>query len=301
MNNHPFYHSGELHLQRLSGVTEIADKIAKMMIVDHLPEQHQLFFKLLNSLYIASVDESEKPWASIITGAPGFIHTVNEKHLHIQAQPVAGDKLIENIANHKKIGLLGLEHHTRRRNRAAGELLKFNESGLHLKVNQAFGNCPKYIQARQAHIINARPSPSDNSKQIFKNMNYECQQLISQSDTFFIASYQPDKNHKGADISHRGGKPGFVQTPSNNTLIFDDFSGNNLYMTLGNLHNHPYAGLLFINYNNGDLWQIQCEASIIETPHKTHSRQISLNINQVIKLPQALNIKWQFLEYSKFL
>jgi len=301
MSKHPVYHSGELYLQKQSGVEAKADKLAKMMVVDFLSEQQQQFYPLLNTIFVASVDTQDKPWASIIMGAPGFLTVPDHKHLKINAQPLAGDCLIDNIKHNQYLGFLGLEYHSRRRNRIAGELIEHNDQGLLIKVQQAFGNCPKYIQARKAIVSNNSNHHPDNDVEEFSQMNDACKELIEQADTFFIASYHPDAEQKGADISHRGGKPGFVSIENNDTLAFDDYRGNNMYMTLGNLYTHPHAGLLFINYETGDLWQLQADAEIIETFNETNTRKIQLTIKQVRKLSSALSIEWNFLEYSPYL
>jgi len=301
MSEHPVFHSGELHLQKLSSVNVVADKLSKMMITDYLTEQHQLFFNSLNTLFIASIDEYEKPWASLLVGHTGFMYTPNKTHLNIQAKPFSGDKLTENFIHNRHLGLLGLEHHTRRRNRAAGELTDFDESGISIKINQAFGNCPKYIQARNVHIIDSINKPTRADTEELNQMNDACKQTIEQADTFYIASYQPGKDKQGADISHRGGKPGFVKIINEDTLVFDDYSGNNLFMTLGNIVSYPYAGLLFIDYKKNTFWQLQCQAEIIETPDKKHARQVRLIVNQIRRLSPGLNINWELIDYSKFL
>ena len=46
----------------------------------------------------------------------------------------------------KAIGLLGLEMHTRRRNRANGVITSAERGRLHIRVVESYGNCPKYIQ-----------------------------------------------------------------------------------------------------------------------------------------------------------
>jgi len=301
MSKHPVFHSGELHLQKKSGVNIMADKMSKMMISDSLTDQHQIFFNSLNSLYIASIDEHGKPWASILVANPGFMNTVDKTHLNIQVNPFSGDKLSENITHNKHLGLLGLEHHTRRRNRAAGELVRFNETGMLVKISQAFGNCPKYIQARKINILNSINKITESDTEVFYQMNDACKKVIEQADTFYIASYQPGEDKPGADISHRGGKPGFVKIINKDTLIFDDYSGNNLFMTLGNIASYPYAGLLFIDYKKNIFWQLQCQAEIIETPDNKHTRQVRLTVNQVRKLLPELSIKWEFIDYSRFL
>ena len=46
----------------------------------------------------------------------------------------------------KAIGLLGLEMHTRRRNRANGVITSAEGGCLHIRIVESYGNCPKYIQ-----------------------------------------------------------------------------------------------------------------------------------------------------------
>jgi predicted pyridoxine 5'-phosphate oxidase superfamily flavin-nucleotide-binding protein len=53
-------------------------------------------------------------------------------------------------------------------------------------------------------------------------------------------------------VSHRGGRPGFVRIDGDDTLTVPDFNGNRFFNTLGNLAVHPRAGLLFIDFDNGD-------------------------------------------------
>lgn len=59
------------------------------------------------------------------------------------------------------------------------------------------------------------------------------------------------------DTNHRGGPPGFVRVVSNNRLetilVYPEYSGNRLYQTLGNLYTTPKAGLVFPDYDTGDV------------------------------------------------
>jgi hypothetical protein len=64
------------------------------------------------------------------------------------------------------------------------------------------------------------------------------------------------------DISHRGGPPGFVTLGSNGDLIVPDYRGNRYFNTLGNLLGDPRAALLFIDFERGDLLQLQGSVTI---------------------------------------
>jgi len=284
-------------------VSEKAELISQRLVSDHMSTQHQDFFPLLSTLFVASVDDQCRPWASVLVGRPGFVHALDEKHLCInKVVPVFSDPLNENLKLKHPLGLLGLEFDTRRRNRLSGTLLSYQNNQMQIEVTKAFGNCPKYIQSRRLKIL-GQINNIGQKKDVLRItcFNNDVKQLIQRADTFFIASYYSQDDHQGADVSHRGGRPGFVNIDNDTTLSFDDFSGNSLYMTLGNLICNPIAGLLFIDFKSGDTLQLSCHSEIIETPDAKHARTIRLTLDYGWLIKSALPIKWEFLEYSKFI
>jgi NAD(P)H-flavin reductase len=88
--------------------------------------------------------------------------------------------------------------------------------------------------------------------------------LIGKADLFFISSSNHDKD---MDTNHRGGPPGFVRILSNNeeglTLVYPEYSGNRLYQTLGNLKTTPQAGLVFPDFDTGDVLYITGKTEIL--------------------------------------
>jgi hypothetical protein len=67
----------------------------------------------------------------------------------------------------------------------------------------------------------------------------------------------------GVDVSHRGGKPGFVRLDDDCTLIVPDFSGNCQFNTFGNLELNPRAGMLFVDFDRGNLLYLTGTAEVI--------------------------------------
>jgi uncharacterized protein len=65
------------------------------------------------------------------------------------------------------------------------------------------------------------------------------------------------------DVSHRGGKPGFVRIDDDRTLTIPDFPGNLYFNTFGNLALNPRAGLLFIDFTQGHLLYLTGRAEVI--------------------------------------
>src|SRR6185437_2165188 len=91
------------------------------------------------------------------------------------------------------------------------------------------------------------------------------QQLIAASDTFFIASaHRTDRGESGGlDVSHRGGRPGFIRIDDPKHLTIPDFAGNLYFNTLGNLVEEPRCCLLFLDFATGDRIQIAARGEIL--------------------------------------
>lgn len=75
-------------------------------------------------------------------------------------------------------------------------------------------------------------------------------------------------NHElDMDTNHRGGPPGFVRVLANDedgvTLVYPEYSGNRLYQTLGNLKTTPKAGLVFPDFDTGDVLYVTGTTEIL--------------------------------------
>jgi len=72
------------------------------------------------------------------------------------------------------------------------------------------------------------------------------------------------------DTNHRGGPPGFVRafrTMSGHCeLVWPEYSGNRLYQTLGNLQNNPLAGLVFPDFETGNVLYLTGKTEILVGP-----------------------------------
>src|ERR1043165_2206271 len=107
-------------MQARAGVRDRAEQMGQRMVRDFMPDQHREFFAMLPWLLVGSLDDRERPWASILTGGPGFVHSPDPHRLRIAAAPLAGDPLQANLRLGAPLGLLGLQPETRRRNRMNG-------------------------------------------------------------------------------------------------------------------------------------------------------------------------------------
>jgi predicted pyridoxine 5'-phosphate oxidase superfamily flavin-nucleotide-binding protein len=73
----------------------------------------------------------------------------------------------------------------------------------------------------------------------------ELEQFISERDEFYFAT----ANAEGQPyVQYRGGRPGFLRVINKKTLGFADFTGNQQYITLGNLSENPKALIFLMDY-----------------------------------------------------
>jgi hypothetical protein len=257
------FHAGEREVQaRVVGAENVTrvERAGRAMIRPFMPEQHREFFAKLPFVILGTRDAQGQPWASLLADVPGFLDTPDAQHLTISTPPLPGDDLAARLQPGAQVGILGIEPHTRRRNRANGEVLSTAEGVTRVWVRQSFGNCPKYIQARAPRFLLRTPGePSEETNLLSE----EARALLSRCDTLFLATSSPQAGNgdarEGVDVSHRGGKPGFVKVEvleHGTRLTIPDFSGNFMFNTLGNLVREPRVGLLVPDFDTGDLLQL---------------------------------------------
>lgn len=294
------FHQGEQTAQVRAGAPVALQRWAQQAIRAFMPDQHRKFYQQLPFMVAAARDAAGQPWATVLVGSPGFAVSPEATRLVLNTSLVPGDALANALQVAEKIGLLGIELETRRRNRINGTLTEVAEQRLSLTVDQSFGNCPQFISKRVWQPIDPGSGPAVASRH--SGLTEALQVWIENADTFFIASgYQgssTDPGHEGMDVSHRGGPAGFVRVANSNRLIFPDYAGNNFFNTVGNLLTDSRIGLLFVDFEQGNLLQIAGLASIDWDSeqlrnHPGAKRLISVVINQVVLIRQALPIRWE--------
>lgn len=276
--NSPF-HPGEQALQSRAGVREKIEEVGSRVIRPYMPEQHREFFGLLPWLLVGSSDAEGQPQASLLWGTPGFVRSPEPTLLRINARPQADDPLAARLDQGASLGLLGLELPTRRRNRMNGGLVETDADGFTVAVAQSFGNCPKYIQARSWHSQPRQPGPLEQGQ----GLDARWLPWVLQADTLFIASQHGDPLAGGVDISHRGGAPGFVSLGEDGRLWLPDYRGNSMFNTLGNLMHEPRCGLLFVDFQSGDLLQLEARAELY-WPQDDHGQNLPAGAERLLAL-----------------
>ncbi len=124
--------------------------------------------------------------------------------------------------------------------------------------------------------------------------------MIAVADTFFVASYvDRGSGQRQVDVSHRGGRPGFVRVGSDGVLTIPDFAGNQFFNTLGNLLVNPRAGLVFVDFATGDLLQLSGDAQVVlDDPQiaafEGAERFWRFTPRRAVYRPGAVPLRWTF-------
>lgn len=134
---------------------------------------------------------------------------------------------------------------------------------LVLKIEQSLGNCPKYLNKK--HITSNSPQPELLSSSNL--LSAEAIDLVHRADMLFVASANA---HEDMDMNHRGGPKGFIrvsnpkgESKEGSTIVWPEYSGNNLYQTLGNLQSTPRAGLCIPDFNSSDVLYLTGNTEIL--------------------------------------
>lgn len=257
------WHPGELAVQTRAGVKDQMSELGPRLIRDFMPEQHRDFFDSLPMVILGSENNDGTLWATPLFGEPGFIRAPSSQRLAISLPEPYPPPLFSHLQINSRVGLLGIELESRRRNRLNGVIVEKTRDQIAIAVQQSFGNCPKYVQRRQRL---ANPQYGNFISNYFTDWSSPLREFISNADTCFITSIYSGKygeKNRGIDVSHRGGDPGFIQLDTQQRLLIPDYPGNNFFNTVGNLLMDSRAGLLFLDFLSGHMISLTAIAEVL--------------------------------------
>ncbi len=297
------FHNGELQVQERVGEGDIARRVGAI-VKNSMPARALDFIDKQTMVIVSSQDEERNIWTSMLVGRPGFVRATDERNIKIHLPSVVSSKsdiVWKNIEKERKIGLLFIDLTSRKRLRVNGTV-SINKNDLLISIEQAYPNCPKYIQRREIEVT---PSHTETGHSIVRDsrLTTELQEWIRNSDTFFVGSSDGNKN---MDVSHRGGNPGFVEVLDDLTLNIPDYRGNSMFNTLGNFSINPKAGLLFVDFEKGRTLQITGKAEIIWDEKDVEEwtggtkRFWKLIVAECIQADALKGISWKLVDYSPF-
>ncbi|HET7461474.1 MAG TPA: pyridoxamine 5'-phosphate oxidase family protein [Longimicrobium sp.] len=300
------FHEGELEVQARAGVAAAARRVGGI-VRGEVPEQWAGFLEAQRMGVLATVGGDGAAWPSLLAGEAPPVRLVAPAALEITTPPHPSDPFWEMAGTDSRVsfaapaGLLVIDPETRRRVRINGVIERGEDRTLTLHVREAYGNCPKYIQTR--HLESGAPERAARLAARRSTGLTEAQRAwIRHADTLFIATAHP---RAGADASHRGGLPGFILLTGENEIAIPDYSGNNMFNTLGNIVANPAAGLLLVDFERGRTLQLTGHASVTwDAPWLAKApgaaRGIEFRVRAAVEIADGNPLRWRFGEYSPF-
>jgi predicted pyridoxine 5'-phosphate oxidase superfamily flavin-nucleotide-binding protein len=284
------YHAGSRALQDRFGARDQADHVGRS-IGDTLKPVAAAFLKLQPMLVLGAADPADGAvWASPLTGEPGFVRATSPRRISVAGGVAAGDPLARALTvEGLRVGTIALDPRTRRRMRLNGRS-RPAAAGLEIEADRVFSNCPRYLQKRESYerVADRRLQEPRYGSELTSTQR----EFIGRSDTFFLATV----HDRGADVSHRGGNPGFVRVDSSRKLRWRDYPGNSMFLTLGNLAADPRAGVLFLDWTTGTALQLSGEA---RTEFGADGeRNVRFTVAEAVETRGAVPLRWSSPEYS---
>lgn len=286
------FHAGEIAVQERARVRAMAQKVGRG-IRDEIPDSAATFLEETQLAAFGFADQNGEMWATIAATAAGFLEALDEKTAILSAQWLQNLPPDEPLrqrweaATPFPLGTCALDASTRRRMRLNGIAQRATD-GLKIEAHEVYSNCPKYIQQRMVVGRESREMSVENGEKL----TLELEKWIQEADTLFFAT----SGTTGADCSHRGGRPGWIRT-QNGVLRWNDYAGNAMFNTLGNLEENPRAALAFLDWNIGAVLQLSGQGRTIWSGDE---REIQFETHRWRLTRGASALQWQFKEISPF-
>jgi len=301
----PGFHEGELAVQQKAGVRAEAARLRRMLDPADLTGGPGRFLAGQRFALLSGRDHEGRLWISSVTGSEGFLEASGPDSLKVHAAPALGGPL-HALPAEQPVGMLVIDFAKRRRFRLSGWLAESGDDSLLIEADQAYGNCPQYIQQRDL-LDTDRPGLSDDTSgpsgqrgsptatelkddQAQSVFSADDRAQIAEADTFFLGTTHPNR---GVDASHRGGAPGFVRTFGQSRLWWPDYPGNNMFNSFGNLAVDATAALLFYDFKTGRTLHLAGSATVQHTTPGSGEgsprtgRRAEFNAEQAVLGPRA--------------
>lgn len=253
------YHAGQIEVQEEANTRPAADNLA-----DWVGPVGQ-FASVADMFVLASADEADHLRFAVVSGAAPLVEFEGGSAVRFAglSLPWAG---VETKAGGIAISLAQL-----RRSRINGWLTQ-DAGGCTLEAEEAFTNCRKYLAPSMAVSEERRIGPS--VREAVALDDAWLRDVVASAETSFLASISPDGQ---PDVSHRGGQPGFLRLDAAaGTLSWDEFVGDGMFKSAGNVRATGRVGLLVLDLSTGDAAELSGRAEYTTVRRYQEAREDAL-------------------------
>jgi hypothetical protein len=212
------------------------------------------FIARQSMLGLASSDDSGVPWASLLFGRPGFIHTNDGTSVTLdigQRERDLVDPLWENIEANAELAVLLAEPGGGRRYRIQGTVGRLDARSLEITVHAARSEETHDVQPRALGKLGEPNLPVQAAQGTV--LRGAVEHIVRGADTFIAAGRHL---RFGIDTACRSGAPGLLLPIDAQTLRIADDGEDCLARLLCSLEADGQAGICIPDFEHGQLLQL---------------------------------------------
>jgi uncharacterized protein len=254
----PFaYHDGQREVQHEANSIACADKLSTWVgpVAD--------FATIADLIVLAN--HADDVWRIVaLSGTPPLVAMTSEAGALTMRLPAT---LHSHLPDGGTCGGIVINPAMARRSRVSG-VLRRTESGFDLPCAIAFTNCRKYM---------APTVSNDGPVAVGPTRTHACAltddwiaRTIAHCETAFLVTATPANV---ADVSHRGGTPGFLRYyPAVAHLSWTEYLGDGMFVSTGNIRRRRDAVLVAIDFETGDAARLDLECDYENLLADRHER-----------------------------
>lgn len=255
------YHAGQRACQEEAGTRRVADKLA-----DWVGPAVQ-FVRGADLFVLALPDVGGSLRFLVLSGRPPLVEVVEQPELVVRLPREAAPHLATPTA----CGGLAISLGEARRARVNGTL-GVAAGRPELWASETFTLCRKYFAPSVAVGDGLRVGPR--LRQPIPSADPWLAAVIERAETSFLASVSPDGM---PDVAHRGGRAGFLRfDPANATLRWDEYVGDGVFKSAGNVRATERFALLVPDLSTGDGAVLHGRGRYETTPEHRAPRESAL-------------------------
>lgn len=254
----PFdYHEGQRAVQREANSVAAADKLSRW--VGPVAE-----YAMGADLIVLASVRGDHIDVGALSGPPPLVRSAADDGAIVITAPSAfGEKLSVGGA----WGGIVINPATARRSRVAGAP-NVTPSGIELPCTVAFTNCRKYITPTSS--TGDRTHVGATHIDTIALNDPWVTAMLAQGETAFLVTRTPAGV---ADVSHRGGRPGFLKfDASQHTLAWTEYLGDGMFVSMGNVRAETQFALIVLEFETGDALRVDGVGTYTNVRADRHER-----------------------------
>jgi len=256
------YHDGQREVQCEANSTKAADKLSTWVgpVIQYANEA--------DLIVLASVGADGALNVAALSGRAPLVSASETDGGIMMHTPL---ELADRLPADNPWGGIVINPAAARRSRVAGTPVR-GANAVSIPFTTAFTNCRKYITPTastgdDAYIgpITTEPRDLDDPWII---------DTIAHGETAFLVTATPENI---ADVSHRGGPPGFLRyVPASGEIGWTEFLGDGMFVSTGNIRRRSRFALLVLDFVSGDAVRLDGDAEYTNVRTDRHERVAAL-------------------------